>query len=529
MQFFRRNRSPASIGGHESTADPHHRYNNNNHHSFARNHDRDIDVFHAPAFASDPFRRLDSQQPAHSSLHDDDEPPEGRDHRHPAHRQLAAQQPTVSVVAPTGLNRDHSLVHHDAPSLDAAELDQSSVEHSWSSPSPRSSSHLDPEQQNHHVRQPAKLKKKNLFAQHSSSPSSSARDKSKGLGRSFSVKHNKPSSFAQHQQQQFVDRRRPSEPYLGFRQEHGVGELHSNPLMQQNTELDPTSNPSYGLQPAADPSSQHQYSHPPPHSPLEHPPSIQRVNTDPLDATPFHHDRRGESGDLTPSQVSSHQHRMPSYCEELQPPSPLHPSFQRDPSSLSHHPVHQHSNLSEPVLWHRRSPQPESSYSPARPSSQQFLEPSSSPLPPQQTHHSDLMMKLQSPSRRPSQQPSNLNPQSGDMAAADRASGLRQPQADSSSQPQSFRRDSQAAQGHSPYPGTPPGASFKGNSSQQNLQEHQQGRETPPSAQQSKSREDLEEVDVAALIQKHEELRMSRTSHVRAVELSLRPDCRGQV
>lgn len=350
MQFFRRNRSPASIGGHESTADPRHYHYRDNYNNFARNHNSDIAVFHAPpAFASDPFTRLDSQPPAHSSRLDDDEPPEGRDLRQ---QQLAAQQPTVSVVAPTRLNRnhDHSLVHYEAPGVDAADLDQSSVEHSWSSPSPRSSSRFDPEPQNHHqVRQPAKLRKKNLLALHSSSPSPSpsAKDRSKGLGRSFSVKQ-KHSSLTQPQHQQIVDRRRPSEPYLGFRQEYGVGELHSSPLMQQNTDLDPSPNPnpsSYGLQPATDPS-QSPYSHPPPHSPLDRPPSIQRAHTDPLDATHFHHDRRGDSGDLTPSQVSSHPHRMPLCCEELQPPSPLHP----------HHPVHQHSNLSEPRLMAQALP-----------------------------------------------------------------------------------------------------------------------------------------------------------------------------
>lgn len=46
---------------------------------------------------------------------------------------------------------------------------------------------------------------------------------------------------------------------------------------------------------------------------------------------------------------------------------------------------------------------------------------------------------------------------------------------------------------------------LKSEMSQQSIQE--QGRETPPP--QSKSRDDLAEVDVRALLQKHEELRMS--------------------
>ncbi|KAL1961701.1 hypothetical protein VTN77DRAFT_1305 [Rasamsonia byssochlamydoides] len=483
MQFFKRSRSPASIGGHESNPPLAHPYRYN-HHNFTNNHhhdDSNPDIAHAPTFSSDPFnsnssdhsRHLDSRPSVRSSLLiDDDQPPEGHDHRHPAHRAAASPQ----HVAPTGLNRDHN----EAPSLDTADLDQSSAEHSWSSPSPRSS-RLDPEQQSHHHKQPAKLKKKNLFAlhPHSSSPSSSAKDKdkdkdkdkSKVLGRSFSVRH-KTSPIVQHQQQQpIVDRRRPSEPYLAFGQENGVGEL----LMQQDTDLDrnSNSNPPYG---------ERQYSHPP-RSPLEPSSTTQRVNTDPLDTNHFPHDQR-DSSDPSPSQVSSQQHRMLPYLEELQPPSPLHP----------HHPAHQ----PDAALWRRRSPLPESSSFSARPSSQQSLGPSS-PLPPQQTHHSDLTVKQQTSSRRPSQQPSILNPQSGDMT--------RQPPADSSTQAPLLRRDSQAVSGHSPYGlGTPQGSSSKGNVSQQNLQEHEQGQETPPSALQSKSRDDLDEVDVAALIQKHEEL-----------------------
>lgn len=101
------------------------------------------------------------------------------------------------------------------------------------------------------------------------------------------------------------------------------------------------------------------------------------------------------------------------------------------------------------------------------------------------------------------------------MAATDRPVGVRPTAADSATQQTPVRRDSLAApggqgQGQSPYPqsGTGQASNFKGNISQQNLQEQQPGRETPPSAQQSKFRDDVDGLDVAALIQKHEELRM---------------------
>jgi hypothetical protein len=55
-----------------------------------------------------------------------------------------------------------------------------------------------------------------------------------------------------------------------------------------------------------------------------------------------------------------------------------------------------------------------------------------------------------------------------------------------------------------PLPSLPQNASFKGNVSQQSLGDS--GRETPPPG---KGREDLTDVDVRALAQKHEELRRS--------------------
>lgn len=68
------------------------------------------------------------------------------------------------------------------------------------------------------------------------------------------------------------------------------------------------------------------------------------------------------------------------------------------------------------------------------------------------------------------------------------------------------RKDSLATPSGQPYLQNAAQGSFK-NASQQNLND-MQGRETPPSAQlNSKVREDLENLDVGALIMRHEELR----------------------
>lgn len=68
------------------------------------------------------------------------------------------------------------------------------------------------------------------------------------------------------------------------------------------------------------------------------------------------------------------------------------------------------------------------------------------------------------------------------------------------------RKNSLAAPSSTPYGPSASQPSFK-NSSQQNLTD-MQGRETPPSAQtNSKLREELETLDVGALIQRHVELR----------------------
>lgn len=68
------------------------------------------------------------------------------------------------------------------------------------------------------------------------------------------------------------------------------------------------------------------------------------------------------------------------------------------------------------------------------------------------------------------------------------------------------RKDSLATPSGQPYLQNASQGSFK-NASQQNLHD-MQGRETPPSAQMnSKLREELENLDVGALIMRHEELR----------------------
>lgn len=67
------------------------------------------------------------------------------------------------------------------------------------------------------------------------------------------------------------------------------------------------------------------------------------------------------------------------------------------------------------------------------------------------------------------------------------------------------RKDSWAAPNGQPYPQNAAQGSFK-NASQQNLNDTQ-GRETPPAQMNSKLREELENLDVGALIMRHEELR----------------------
>lgn len=112
------------------------------------------------------------------------------------------------------------------------------------------------------------------------------------------------------------------------------------------------------------------------------------------------------------------------------------------------------------------------------------------------------MLIGQTSSRRPSIHTS-IDPSVSDMATSQQPMGTRP--TESQSQVPS-RKDSLAAPSGQPYLQNAAQGSFK-NASQQNLHD-MQGRETPPSAQlNSKVREELENLDVGALIMRHEELR----------------------
>ncbi|KMP02289.1 hypothetical protein CIRG_10112 [Coccidioides immitis RMSCC 2394] len=206
------------------------------------------------------------------------------------------------------------------------------------------------------------------------------------------------------------------------------------------------------------------------------PPRIQRVSTEPLSHEFY-----------PPRQSSAHQ-----YQEGLHLSGSPHPQLQLDQAHLQQPgPSYQ---LSGPQAFvdqvssaRSQSPQVDPHLTPRPPSQQSFGPPS--PLNPQyQGFESNQSKSHFGQSLQP---PAGPNPAQGGM---DRQTGLRQPgeSMGQNAQPQTAQP-----------PSLSPGPSFKGNLPQPGSGEPD--RDTPPPPP-SKARDDTSDVDVQALVQKHEEL-----------------------
>lgn len=450
MPFFRRNRSQASVPGSVEASSHEH-------------------LPHTPAFVpyDSNLQRL--------SIYNDSSSIDPRHPAHVVHRSYSQRTSSASSLSQprSTVNLGPPVSPRPASSFDADAAGQSASDQSWPSPNSDASYRSDQE---------PRKSKRSLFTLHPSSP----KDNARLLGRNLSVRKKSHSRPAPQQ----CEQRANSHPQLSHDRPPAVEDPGPRPesvgekdrQMQHNSARPSQGKPQY----EPNPTSRHPLS-PRGHSPFD-PPSIQRVNTEPLNGDHFYQ-QRGES-DSFHSQVSF---CLPQFQEDI---TTQHPSFR----------AHTHTPRLPPdqLSLHRQSPQLDP-YGP-RPSSQQSLGPPSPIHPPY--HHSDA--KPQIPSRRQSLQPSTPAQHPGGMTSPERQTGLRQPAESAQQQqqpPPPPPRDSQAT-GSSSYgqgPGGPPqGSSFKSDASQQSIQE--QGRDTPPP--QSKIRDDAGEVDVRALQQKYEELRM---------------------
>jgi hypothetical protein len=274
---------------------------------------------------------------------------------------------------------------------------------------------------------PPQKSRRKLFGLSSSSSSSSTGF----LERSLSVKGTSSSQSSRqrrHQQQLSLDTHRTHRDRDRQKSPRNINYHSSSETVPEDHVVDPNLGSSQSLLMQQDTTSAHQR---PPRSP-QHPPSIQRSNTD------------------------------PSLLEKLYNSSPVD-SVSRQPVD----PSHVISNQSQTHLQQQQqqqSPVSQLQVEPplsARPPSRQSVGPPS-PLPPF-SHQPDL---------HPS-----CAPQSGMASSSDRPAGPPQTQ----------------PQGHPAFQG----------SSQQNVTES--GRSTPPV--NTSRRDDLSEIDVRALLQKHDELR----------------------
>lgn len=405
---------------------------------------------------------LDQQQPPPPQTPQQQQQQQQK-HRHPAHHdphQSSISRPTINLV--TGQQQ----IQNEPPSYQPSPTTgTNSAERLWTATQANSTSSPEPNEKTHKLH-----KKKGLFSRNQSATTSRIEN---SVGRSASVRH----TFGlQHHHQT----------------EHGrVGSLqaNTNQLAADQSSLDSeTQRPPTGEQQQQPPASDQSL----PQTPLDSQ-SSQRQELEPSDrGHPLWQQSRPDSVDSTPSQVSLQLQRQytSSYQEDAQPPpSPLHfppPLFSSQLSSLSEQ------SSSRPSLG------------PASLTSASI------------THNSDLVIS-QTSSRRPSVQQTNVNHPAS--SANDMASGDRQQQQGGSQGQMPARRNSLAAAGQGQtqsHPQTAPsGPLYKGNgSSQQNLHDlPAQGRETPPAGlPPSKLREELESLDVAALVLRHEELRTSLLS-----------------
>ncbi|RHZ43298.1 uncharacterized protein CDV56_100894 [Aspergillus thermomutatus] len=333
-----------------------------------------------------------------------------------------SDQPDNSHHSPTLPN---SVLATPASPAAAHFIDADPPDQSWSS-SPnvdRASEQpaLAPNSHDSNKQDPPQKSRRKLFGLHSSSSSSTG-----FLERSLSVKGTASSQSSRqrrHQQQLSLDTNRTHRDHQKT-SNRNINHHSSSETVPEDHVVDPNRSSSQSLLMQQDTASAHQR---PPRSP-QHPPSIQRSNTD------------------------------SSLLEKLYNSSPVD-SASRQPVD----PPQVISNQSQTHLQQQHSPISQLQVEPplsARPPSRQSLGPPS-PLPPF-SHQPDL-------------HPSSAH-QSGMASSSDRPAGPPQTQ----------------PQGHPSFPG----------GSQQNATES--GRSTPPV--NSSRRDDPGEIDVRALLQKHDEL-----------------------
>ncbi|KAF4155897.1 hypothetical protein CNMCM8927_001622 [Aspergillus lentulus] len=304
--------------------------------------------------------------------------------------------------------------------IDADPADQSSVDRASEQPA------LAPSAHNSNKQDPPPKSRRKLFGLASSSSSSSTGF----LERSLSVKGTASSQSSRqrrHQQQLSLDTHRTHRDRDPQKSNRNINYHSSSETVPEDHVVEPTWGSSQSLLMQQDTTSAHQR---PPRSP-QHPPSIQRSNTD-------------------PSLLEKLYNSSPVDSASRQPVDPSHVISNQSQTHLQQQPQQQ-----SPVSQLQVEP-PLS----ARPPSRQSAGPPS-PLPPF-SHQPDL---------HPS-----CTQQSGMASSSDRPAGPPQTQ----------------PQGHPAFQGA----------SQQNATES--GRSTPPV--NSSRRDDLSEIDVRALLQKHDEL-----------------------
>ncbi|KAJ9252465.1 hypothetical protein DTO207G8_4806 [Paecilomyces variotii] len=468
MQFFRRNKSHAAEASVER--------------SRARSH--------GELLVEAPGNRQHPAFPPPAGDHYKDDEDSSYQQRQFSRQRFSYHEPSQSQTYQDHPGDSSRASRNSVSSAKPTVINLSTAEQSWPLPAPV------PETPRSD-RESRKLKK-GIFGRHSSS-----RDEGTFLGRNISVKRKggspRQQSNPQHQnvsQQSITSDGGAS----GRDDESTAAKLNKEAWNPSNPELQmqhmstgsPQGQTPYG-QPAAN-----RYPQPSQSPTRREYPSIQRVNTEPINTGSFYQQR--VANDSFHSQVSPR--RLPQNPEDLRQSSPQQPLFraiQYSPSdsSIKHSP-HQTQIPQDPFSMYRRNSSQPDPGTAQRPPSQQSYGP---PSPVFQWHQSDTKQQSQAP--RQLLQPISQPLHQGGMSPAERSASMRQPT--ESAQQQGQVSDNQGS-AQSPYvqsTGAPAqGPSLKSEMSQQNIQE--QGRETPPP--QSKSRDDLAEVDVRALLQKHEEL-----------------------
>ncbi|KAF4172922.1 hypothetical protein CNMCM8694_005886 [Aspergillus lentulus] len=353
--------------------------------------------------------------------------PDHPDHQNPPEHR-PSYQPTItrsqSHHSPTLLNSvlaTPALPAATTHFIDADPADQSSVDRASEQPALASSAH------NSNKQDPPQKSRRKLFGLASSSSSSSTGF----LERSLSVKGTASSQSSRqrrHQQQLSLDTHRTHRERDPQKSNRNINYHSSSETVPEDHVVEPNWGSSQSLLMQQDTTSAHQR---PPRSP-QHPPSIQRSNTD-------------------PSLLEKLYNSSPVDSASRQPVDPSHVISNQSQTHLQQQQPQQQSPVSQLQVEPPLS---------ARPPSRQSAGPPS-PLPPF-SHQPDL---------HPS-----CTQQSGMASSSDRLAGPPQTQ----------------PQGHPAFQGA----------SQQNATES--GRSTPPV--NSSRRDDLSEIDVRALLQKHDEL-----------------------